>query len=137
MTGAKTRLDLPVIARALILVRHQKADRRARGLAFEHARQDAHRVGLVALAGVLRRARAPALDVRLQVRLAQRQTRRAPVHHATECGAVALPKARHRKDATECIARHALSPFSTLFAPNPLRPHHRPPPAPPPSPTTL
>ena len=65
VTGPKAILDLLVVARALILVFDQKPDRRAGGAAFEHARQDAHRVGLAALGRELRGARPAPIDVRL------------------------------------------------------------------------
>ena len=123
MAGAKAILDFLVVARALIFVRDQQADRRARGPALEYAGQDAHRIGLAALAGELRGARAAPLDIGLQVRLAQLQARRAAIHDAAERRAMALPEARHREKPTEGIARHRR--FSCRYAAADLPPATR------------
>ncbi len=107
-------LDLLVIARALILVLDQESDRRARGPALEYAGQDADRVGLLALTGVLRRSGAAPLHVGLKIRLGEREAGRASVHDAPERRPVALAETRHREDSSERISRHALTPPSNL-----------------------
>ena len=61
-------LDLLVVARALIGVLDQQPDRRAGGASFEHAREDAHLIGLAPLARELRGAGATTIDIRLNVR---------------------------------------------------------------------
>ena len=107
MPGAKPILDLLVVSRALIFVFHQQTDRRAGGLALEHAGQYAHRIRLAALAGELRGSRAPAVNIDLQIRFAERESGRAAVDDATERGAVTLPKAGYRKNPAKSITRHA------------------------------
>ena len=109
MPGAKAVLDLLVVARTLIFVCNHERDRRTRGLAFEYARQDAHRIGLVALTGKFRGSGAAAIDIELQVRFRDLQSRRTTVHYATQRGAVALAKTGHGENPTESITRHASS----------------------------
>src|SRR3984885_13986072 len=109
MPGAKAVLDLLVVARTLIFVCNHERDRRTRGLAFEYARQDAHRIGLVALTGKFRGSGAAAIDIELQFCLRDLKSRRAAVHYATQRGAVALAKTGHGENSTEGITRHASS----------------------------
>src|SRR5882757_3764523 len=116
MAGTKAILDLFIVPGALIFVLHQQRDRRAGGLAFEHAGQDTDRIRLAALAGVLRGSRPPAVNIDLQIRLRQIQSRRAAVHHTTQRGAMTLPKTGYGEYPTEGIARHALvSPVPQFF----------------------
>src|SRR5690606_31732039 len=88
--GAEAILDLVVVARTLIGVLDHHADRRAGGAALEHPRQDLHLIRLLALAGVPRRPGAPALELRLNVRLGQLQPRRATIDDAAERGPMAF-----------------------------------------------
>src|SRR6202012_3816160 len=75
MARTEAVLDLLVIARALILVLDQEADRRTGGPALEHAREDAHRIALAPLGRVLRGPRTATVDILLQVRLGEHETR--------------------------------------------------------------
>ena len=97
VAGPEAVLDLLVVARALILVLDEQPDRRAGGLALEHAREDAHLVALAPLARELRGAGAAAVHVLLHVRLGERQARRTAVDDAAERGPVAFAEARHQK----------------------------------------
>ena len=85
----------------------EQADRRAGRASFEHARQDAHLVGLLALAGVPRSAGAPPLQLRLDVLLRQLQPRRAAVDDAAERRPVAFAEGRDGEELAEGVAGHA------------------------------
>src|SRR5205085_1682468 len=83
VSGAEAVLDLVVVPRARVGVLDQDADRRAGRVPFEHAREDAHLIGLAPLADEMRGAGAAAIDVLLQVRLTQREARRTAVDDAS------------------------------------------------------
>ena len=106
VSGPKAILDLLVVARALIFVLDQQTDRRAGRAAFEHARQDAHLIRLLALAGVARRAGAPAFEVRLDVLLRQLHARRTAVDDAAKRRPVAFAEGRDREQSAEGVAGH-------------------------------
>src|SRR5690606_22632024 len=99
-------LDLFVVARALILVLDQQADRRPGGASIEDARQDAHLIRLTALTRVARRARAAPLDIRLDIRLRQRHPRRAAIDDATERRPMAFAEGRDGEEFAESVAGH-------------------------------
>src|SRR5690606_20573411 len=69
-------LDLLVIARALILVLDQEADRRAGRPALEHAGQDPHAIRLAALRDETRLPRPAPVEILLDILLRQRQAGR-------------------------------------------------------------
>src|ERR1700710_2253446 len=101
MSWAKAVFDLLVVAGALIFIVHEHRDRRAGGPAFEHAGQNPDRIGLAALTGVLRGSGPPTVYIDLQIRLGQIQSGRTAVHHATERGAMTLPKTGHGENPPE------------------------------------
>ncbi len=103
---AETVLDLVVVARALILVLDEQADRRAGRAPLEHARQDANLVGLLALTGMARGAGAPPFQLRLDVLLRQLQPRRTAVDDAAERRAVAFAEARDSEQLAEGVTGH-------------------------------
>jgi hypothetical protein len=107
VAGPKAILDLAVIAGTLVDVLDDEADRRARRAAFENAGQDPDRVGLRALGHEARATRSPALEIVLQIGLAERQVGRATRDDPAQGGAVTLTAARHREKTTESIASHA------------------------------
>ena len=120
VSGAEAVLDLVVVPRARVGVLDQDADRRAGRVPFEHAREDAHLIGLAPLADEMRGAGAAAIDVLLQVRLTQREARRTAVDDASHGGPVALAEGGHREQPADGVAGHC------LLAESGLRPFQRP-----------
>jgi len=88
MARAKALGDGAVVLAALVGVADQERDGGAGGLAFVHAREDFHRIGLVALGHVAAGAGAAAVQVGLDVRFGERHARRAAVDHAANGRAV-------------------------------------------------
>ena len=84
--------NVAVVFTALISVSYQQRYRRASGFALVHARQNLNCVRLIALRDVAAGAGAAAVQVGLNVRLAQRHTRRAAVNHAANGRAVGFTK---------------------------------------------
>ena len=68
MAGAERLDDIAVILAALIGIADQQRDRRAGGLALEHARQDFDLIRFLALRDVARRAGLAAIEFELDVR---------------------------------------------------------------------
>src|SRR5690606_15318354 len=87
-------LDPGVVAGTLVRVLDQPPARRAGRQAFEHARQDTHGVGLLALGCVAGLAGPPAIEVALDVRLGQRHARGTAVHDAAHRRTVTLAERR-------------------------------------------
>src|SRR5204862_4467326 len=106
VSGSEAILDLVVVARARVGVIDEDADRGAGRAALEHAREDAHLVGFAALTDEMRRAAAAAVDILLQIRLAQRQARRAAVDDAAHGRPVALAEGGHREQPADGVAGH-------------------------------
>src|SRR5580704_9507343 len=106
MPGAEAVLDLLVVARPRVGVLDHEPDGRAGGASFEHAGEDAHLVALAALADEVRGAGAPAVDVLLQVRLAQLEPRRTAVDDAPERRAVTLAEGGDREELADGVAGH-------------------------------
>ncbi len=88
MAGTEGLGDGAVVLAALVLVADQQRDRRAGGLALEHAGEDLHGIGFAPLRDMARSAGLAPVEVMLQVGGAQFHARRAAVHHAAERGAV-------------------------------------------------
>src|SRR3546814_7504747 len=88
------------------ILAHQ-ADRRAGRLALEHARQDAHLIGLLPLRRVARLAGTALVEKGLDVGLRQRQPRWATVDDRAERRPVAFTPGRESKDASEAVETHA------------------------------
>jgi hypothetical protein len=61
----------------------------------------------MALTGEFRGPWPAAVNIDLQFRFGNLETRRAAVHHATERRAVTLPKTGDRENPPESVARHA------------------------------
>ena len=108
MAGPELRGDRRVVARALVDVVDLQRDRRAGGQAFEHAGQDAHRVGLLALGGEARLAGAAPIEPGLDVGLGQRQARRAAIDHAADRRAVALAPGGDAEQVAEGVVGHGV-----------------------------
>src|SRR5471032_2064313 len=106
VAGTEALGDVAVILAALVLVADQQRDRRAGGDALVHARQYLHRVRLLALRHMARRARLATVQLGLDVGLGQGQTRRAAVDHATDGRAMRFAKSTHSKQLAKSIAGH-------------------------------
>ena len=109
VSGAESVLDLLVVAGARVGILDEDADRRAGRAAFEHPRENSHLIALATLTHEMRRPRAPAVHVDLQVRFGKRQTRRAAVDDAAHRRAVALAESRDRKQFAYRVTRHTLN----------------------------
>ena len=92
MAGAKGFQDVAVVLAALVGVFDQQANGGAGGLAFINARQNLDRIRLIALSHELGGARPPAVQVGLNIGLAQAHARRAAVNHAANGWAVGFTK---------------------------------------------
>jgi hypothetical protein len=103
MAGAEARRDVAVILGALVGVLDQQRDGRAGGLPLEHAGEDAHRVGFLPLRGEFGLARPAAVQPGLDVRLAQRQARRAAIHHAADRRPVAFAPGGDTEQMAEAV----------------------------------
>src|SRR6267143_2458428 len=116
VSWAEAILDLVVVARASVGVINEDADRGAGRASFKHPREDAYLVGFAPLTDEMRRAAAAAVDILLQIRLAEREARRAAVDDATHGGPVALAKRGHREQPANGVAGHGreLRPWSLL-----------------------
>src|SRR5690606_24120315 len=99
--------DFGVILGTVVDVLDHQADRRAGGLAFERAREDADLVRLLALGGEFAGPGAPCIEERLDMALIQLQPRRAPVHDGAERGPMALAPGRVAEGSAEGVPAHA------------------------------
>ena len=102
--GAELVLDVGVVTRFLIGVLDQQGDRRAGGVALEHAREDAYAVVLAALGGMARLAGFAAIEIVLQIGFREGQARRATVDDADVARAMTLPRGGQRERDSEGIA---------------------------------
>lgn len=103
---ARTELlrHLVVGLRAEVLVLHPHRDRRARGQSLERARQDLHRVRLLARRGDRRLAGATAVEIRLDVRLRERHARRAAVDDDADAAPVGFAPGGDAEQVTKRVA---------------------------------
>src|SRR5690606_29507107 len=108
--------DVAVVLGACIDVLDQKADGRAGGDAFEHARQDFDRVGFLTLSRVLGLAGAALIEPHLDVGLRQRKTRRHAVDDAADGGAMTLAEGREAEERAEGVCGHKRR-YLARFAP--------------------
>ena len=92
VAGAEGFQNIAVVLAALVGVLNQKRNRRAGGFALVDAAQNLHRVGLVALGHKAAGAGAAAVQVVLDIGLAQVHARRASVNHAANGRAVGFTK---------------------------------------------
>ena len=98
--------DFGIVLAALVGVLDHQADRRAGGLALERAREDAHQVGLRRwvvnlLVPGLRASRNGWI-----VAFAQREARRAPVHHRAQRRPVAFAPGGEAQHAAKGVPAH-------------------------------
>ena len=107
MPGAEGVEQVAVVLAALVGVVDQQRNRRAGGAAFEHAAQNLHRVGFVALGHMAAGARAAPVQVALDVRLGQLHARRAAVNHTPDRRAVGFAKVGDRKKLSKGVSAHA------------------------------
>src|SRR5471032_2518598 len=103
-------LDLAVVAAALVDIVDVQRDRRARRHALEHAGQDLHRVGLLALGHEARLAGAALFHPDLDVGLGERDTGRRAVDHAADRRPVAFAPAGEPEEGAEAAAGHGRQP---------------------------
>jgi len=82
MAGTKALRNVGVVLAALVGIADQQRDRRARGAAFVDAREDFHRIGLVALGHELAGAGTAAIQFLLDIRFVQRHAGRTAVDDA-------------------------------------------------------
>src|SRR5262245_33126539 len=102
-------LAIGVLRRALIDIVDQERNRGARrdlfaaGFVDEHAGEDFHLVRFAPLRGEARLTWPPFVKIGLDIRLGQREARRAAVDHATDRDAVALAEGRDPEQVTEGV----------------------------------
>ena len=106
VAGAEGVGDIAVILAALVFVADEQRDGCAGGLAFEHAGQYLHRVRFAALRDVARGAGFAAVEVMLDVGLAQLHSRRATVDDAADGRAVRFAERGDGEERAECVSRH-------------------------------
>jgi hypothetical protein len=120
VTRAKGLQNIAVVFAALVGVLDQQANRCARGLALENARQDLHLVGFIALRHVPAGTGATAVKFDLNISLAQQHARRAAVNHAANGWAVGFTKVGDGEKGSKGIAAHRKGLSQTSASP----PHH-------------
>ena len=105
-------LDVGIILGALIDIiddeRNWRPGRHLRAARFvdEDARQDAHRIRLLALRGEARLARPALVEPGLDIGFRERNARRAAVDHAADRRPVALAEGRDPEKVAEGVERH-------------------------------
>src|SRR5262245_35975558 len=105
-------LDVGIILRALVDILDDERNRRSRrhllagGFVGENAGEDFHLIRLAALRREARLAGPPLVEVGLDVRLGQRDARRATVDHATDRGPMAFAEGRDPEEVAESVERH-------------------------------
>src|SRR6185437_6059436 len=114
MTGAELVADLRVVARTLVDILDYQRDRcsgrhlRRHAFVLEHAGEDLHRVGFLALRYELGLARSAAVQIALDVRFGQRDAWRAAIDHAADRRPMAFAEGRDPKQVPEAVVRHGL-----------------------------
>ena len=106
MARAKALGNVRVVLATLVGIADQQRNRRTRGLAFVDAGEDFHRIGFVALGHELAGAGAAAVQIVLDVCLAQLHARRATVNHTADGRAVGFTKIGNRENCAKGIAAH-------------------------------
>ena len=106
MAGPEGSRDLAVVLRPLVSVADHQLDRCAGGGVLEHAGQDFHRVGFIALGCHLVLAGAAAVQPVLQHRRRQRHARRAAIHRRPQRRAVALAPGGGAEQVTVGVQAH-------------------------------
>jgi hypothetical protein len=77
---------------------------------LKDAGQYSHAIRFFPLAHIFRLAWPPFVEEGLDIALGQRDSGRASIDHAADCGAVTLAKTRHTKEVPECIEGHRYMP---------------------------
>ncbi len=106
MAGAEGVQDVAVVLAALVGVADEQGDGRAGGLALEHAGEDFHLIGFLPLRHMATGAGAAAVEIGLDVGLAQRHARRTAVDHATDGRAMGFAEGGDCKQQAEGVAGH-------------------------------
>ncbi len=119
MAGAICQRHLGIILRALVDILDHQADRRAGGLALEHARKNANLVGLLPLGGEARAAGSALVEKGLKIGFGDGEPRRAAIDHRADRGTVRFPPGGEAEDAAEGVDAHAsaMSGASSAFMP--------------------
>ncbi len=110
MAWAEGPGDIAVILAAGIGIANQQRNRRSGGFAFKHTRQNFNLIGLLPLSDMTRGARAPTVQIRLNIRLAQQHPRRTAVHHTADRRAVRFAKRGHHKTVANAVTGHEMAP---------------------------
>jgi hypothetical protein len=122
MAGAVEIADLGIVFGTLVDVLDHQRDRgsgrnlKSRRVVGHHARKYLHFVGLAALGGEARLARAAAVEIVLDIGYLERNFRRASVDHAADRRAVTLAKGGDPEQMAEGIVGHKVSPVGGLVA---------------------
>ena len=98
--------DVAVVLGPLVDIVDQQRNGRAGRQSLEDAGQDAHLIGLLALGGEARLPRPAAVQKRLDVGLAERDARRAAVHHTADGRTVALAPGRDTEQVAKGVVGH-------------------------------
>jgi hypothetical protein len=106
---AEQVLDRRVVLGLLVGVADQQADRAAGGAAFEHAGEDFHLVGFLALGGVPAGAGLAPVEVVLQVGQGNFQARRASIDNGDQRRTMAFASGGDSEQLAVGIAGHGRS----------------------------
>ena len=104
--------DVAIILRTLIDILDHQADRRAGGLSFIHARQDADFIRLLPLGGEFRLAGPALVEEGLDIGFGQDEPGRAAIDHRADRRAVAFAPGGEAQQVSECVEAHFSSPIS-------------------------
>ena len=122
VAGAIEVADLRIVLGALVDILDDERDRRAGRHLFadafvgEDAGEDLHLVGLAALSREARLAGTAAVELALNLRFGERQSRRSAVDHAAERGTMALAEGGDPKQMAEAVVRHGFGALSLSLA---------------------
>ena len=109
MARTKTVSDIGIVLRTLVLVEDNQPDRRTGCLAFKNTGKDLHLVGFATLCRVTRLARTTALEILLDVGLAEFDTGRTAVDDAADRDTVAFTKRSDCEEFTDGVPGHSVS----------------------------
>ena len=107
MAGPETLGDVAVVLRPLIDIVDRQGDGRARRQPLEDTGQDPHLIRLLPLRREARLTGAAAVEEGLDIRLAERNARRAAIHDAADRGPVALTPGSDAEQMAEGVVGHA------------------------------
>ena len=98
--------DVAVILGALVGVLDDERNRRASGATLENAGQDFHLILFLALGRKRRRTRLATIQVTLQIRFAERDTRRHAIDNRGQRDAMRLARGHHPKNLSNAVTGH-------------------------------